>query len=130
MKTERVDFPDGSWWEFQPYLSHGVAKRVREVMQRYLKAVKDTVEIDWGALNLHELNETMILAGTTAWSYGPLDKATLEGQVPEEHFQAVLAKMNRLYGGAGAVPLAVNGNKNSRRGFSPLSFVTSLFHRK
>jgi len=126
--TERFSWPDGSWWEIRTYLSHGTARRVRESMQREMKIVGEAIEIDWGKVDLHGMNETMVLSGTTAWSYGSVDKETLN-DVPEERYLEVLQRANVLYGGL-AAPLVFSDGRNLGKPSSWPSRVASLFRRR
>ena len=127
--TERMTWPDGSWWEIRAYLSHGTAKRVRESMQREMKIVGEDIEIDWGKVNLHDMNETMVLSSTVAWSYGSVNKEVLDGEVPESQYEQVLQRVNTLYGGL-AAPLVHSNGRGWGRPFSLRSRVVSLFRRR
>ena len=49
----------------------------------------------------------MLLKAVAQWSYGPVDKATLE-IMPEADYQILLTKVDGLYQ---QTPLAVNGIK-------------------
>ena len=126
--TERISWPDGAWWEIRTYLSHGTARRVRETMQQGMDTENALAEVDWNKVKLHELNEVMVLSGTVAWSYGPVDSTTFH-DVPEQRYQEVLQRMNVLYGGL-AGPLVPSTGKNSGRLFSLLSRVAALFRRR
>ena len=127
MNTERLTWGK-SWWEIKTELTHGTARRVRESMQREMKVVGEDIEIDWSKVNLHDMNETMVLSSTVAWSYGLVDRSILN-DVPEEHYMEVLQRVNTLYGGL-AAPLVWSDGRRLGRRFSWLSRVASLFHRR
>lgn len=126
--TERITWADGSWWEIRTFLTHGAARRVREAMQHELKVVEDQVEIDWNKVDLHELNEIMVLSGTVGWSYGPVDRETL-GNVPEERYMEVLQRVNVLYGGL-AAPLVSSDGRSWGRTSLWRSLVGKVFRRR
>lgn len=141
--TERRVFQDGAWWEFQTVLTHGIQRRVQEVVRGAILAqagpvpdVGGDVTIDWTKVDFALANDTLVLAATVDWSYGPVTRETMDG-VPEEQYGIVLGRLNELHRSR---PLAVPGRESasqrgsprrSSRGLpSPLSSLTRIFSLK
>jgi len=108
-ETERIDFPDGSWWEFASVLLHGVTTKVEAAARQFLRVAepaqygpKDelvktpTYEVDWTIWSPVPANNAMLLHSTAAWSFGDVNQATLDG-IPQAKCEQVVQRMNELY---------------------------------
>ncbi len=103
METERIEFPDGSWWEFATKKTYGVQRAVQAVIKKHLKAIPDTqnptqmnIDIDWPNVDFEEANRVMVLKSTTAWSFGEVNSEVMNN-IPCDYVEKVLVRMNELY---------------------------------
>ncbi len=119
---ERITFNDGAWWEFHDYLTHKAALAVKILMRDAL-TVGDKVELDMTRLNAQAMDDAMIVASTTNWSYGPVSVEVL-GLMPEAQYVQVLGRMNRLYG---ELPLVESAGKPSGKPSRWRTLLRKLF---
>ena len=123
---ERATGPDGPWWEYRIRLTHGVARAMTEANLKAINpsrfqdedgmgrnmVAKAGVEIDWSRWDLGAEEDILLLGMTVAWSYGEtVDKEVLDLEVPEDHYQAIVKRLNALQIETGS-PLPVNGSSS------------------
>ena len=97
IEIERIEWPDGNWWEFKKKLLYGVQRAITEA-QRGVLTIKGTeAEIDWTKVNLAEISALLVLKSTTAWSFGEVTEKILREEVPDDYFKEVLARISELY---------------------------------
>lgn len=124
---ERIEFSDGSWWLIRTRLSHGASRAVSDIARRHFTPPENSsaeavlsgaLEVDWGSLELEDLNSTLVLHSTTEWSYGPVTAEVFAG-IPEDHYQQALKRVNELY--VDSYPLVSSSKSDSQRSYSPPS---------
>lgn len=112
VETERVELPDGGWWEVRVVVTRGMRKRFNRAALAMLppglaldgtdaEALKRAALSDISKVNLTPLEDAWLVEGTVAYSYG--EKVTLDAidALPDEAVQKVLDRMTALYGGVG-----------------------------
>jgi len=94
-KSERLSFPDtGDWWEIRLVLNVALD---REYALIALQSQELTGPSDPRVLTLSERTHALLLKCTTGWSYGPVDEATLDNEIPANHYNEVGKRMVTLY---------------------------------
>jgi hypothetical protein len=120
-QARRVKFTDtGDYWAFRRFVTVGVARDVMPLVwgsiqengQGELDVRPEDPEI---ARKLMAATDALVLGSTLEWSYGPIDKATLDS-LPLHHFDIIKGMMEALY-----VPFFVESVRSSLNAFSSLS---------
>mgnify|MGYP001614363228 CR=1 FL=1 len=112
MKTEKIEFADGNWWEIRSGLTVGMAQAVDEAMRPYRKmtsaggsadeilsgrAQGPQYDIDRERLDLEAINRALVLAATKSWSYAPgVNADVLRDEVPQDHYAQVLGRLQNM----------------------------------
>ena len=102
IETERIEFPDGDWWEIRKKLTHGTQRALTASQRDALIVKEQKIEVDWDKVNLDDVNDILLLRSTTAWSFGEVTASAL-AEVPEEYCNQMLRRLTELYG---LLPLA------------------------
>ena len=89
MEIKRFEFPAGGLWTVKTKLTHGMVRRVQEVL-------RDAVE-PYTRADSARANDALLLAATESWSYGTVTQEALES-IPEEDVAAVLGFLNTMVG--------------------------------
>lgn len=104
---ERIDWPDGTWWEFRAVVTRGMRKRFnRAGLAAIAKAginVDDPGDLEIylrshpGDIDLDAIDDAYLLEGTTAYSFGELMSLEIIDALPDSIVRQVLARMRELY---------------------------------
>ena len=106
--TERVELPDGAWWEICPVITRGMRKAFRRAGLQILAradgvdlsnpgAFKKVIMANPGALDLDAIDDAYLLYGTMSWSYPePISLEAID-KLPEKDVAVVLDRMRELY---------------------------------
>ena len=107
--TERINLPDGNWWEIRARLTHGMQKTITRIILAALPNLASDGKIlnqeeitsqlygNVGRIDIQALNDAYLLAGTVAYSYGPVvNMETIDG-IAEEDVRKISDRMNELY---------------------------------
>ena len=105
---ERVELPDGAWWEIYSAVTRGMRKAFRRAGLQVLskadgvdfsnpEAFRKALLVHPDALDLDTVDDAYLIAGTRAWSFP--DPVTLEAinELPEKVVSTVLDRMRELY---------------------------------
>ena len=111
MDTEKIDLPDGQWWEIKTTITRGMRKEFRKASLSGLSSGMNGQKIDLSnpeelkayvmshpdKWNLDAIDDCYLLHGTVAFSFG--DKITREAidQIEDKITSKVLARMKELY---------------------------------
>jgi hypothetical protein len=106
--SERIELPDGNWWEIRTVVTRQMRKQFRRAFQQGLAKLGGLSSIEPGAIrqaiaasphliDLDAIEDAYLLYGTEAYSYGgTVDLATID-TVPETAVASVLSRMRELY---------------------------------
>ena len=106
--TERVELPDGNFWEIRTVITRGMRKAFRRAGLQILahadgvdlsdpEAFKKVVMANPGALDLDTIDDAYLLHGTASWSYPEPVSLEAIDKLPEKDVTVVLARMRELY---------------------------------
>ena len=107
MSTERMNWPDGAWWEIRTIVTRGMRKLFRRAGLKAVASAGINIE-DPGdveahlrshpeAFDLDAVDDAYLLHGTAAYSYGDKpDLAVIDG-LPDRRVAEVLARLRTLY---------------------------------
>lgn len=109
MKTEKIEFGDGGWWEIRTGLTVGMSVAVDEAMRPYRKMTSaggsaDEIltgkskgpeyAIDMEHLDVEAVNRALVLAATKSWSYAPaVTPDVLRDEVPHKDYVQVVERL-------------------------------------
>ena len=106
--TERVELPDGNFWEIRTIITRGMRKAFRraglqalsnvpgvdfadpEVFKKAFQTRPDLVDLDL-------VDDAFLLYGTVSWNYPESISLEAIDKLPEKDVALVLARMNELY---------------------------------
>ena len=111
IETERMTFLDGNWWEFKKQLTVGAKRAMEAVLKSAFKvevneAGLPELKMDWEKADFDEATRVMILASTTAWSFGEVSPAIFNN-IPQSQYEQVARRCNELYA---PFPVSAKGN--------------------
>jgi hypothetical protein len=111
MKTDKVTFDDGSWWEFRLELTVGMVKAFNDTVRPYRKsagpvgtpeeilsgkAKAPEFSLDLQSLDFDAVNRALVFAATKSWSYGPVTEQVFTDEVPHVHYAEVLERLQKM----------------------------------
>jgi hypothetical protein len=109
MKTERIDLPNGEWWEIQTVYTVGVARRMEEAIRHELvatnldevekgesKELKIEMKVD--AVDILKNQRALVFALTKSWSYGEVSQEVFDNEVPQDDYNVVSRRCDELFG--------------------------------
>ncbi len=107
MDTERIELPNGNWWEIKTVVTRKMRKAFRAAVFQAMprlpgvdladaEAVKKAVMESPQKLDMDAIDDAYLLGGTVAYSYGEVNQETIDS-LPEAVTDKVLARMRELY---------------------------------
>lgn len=111
MKTEKVVFEDGGWWEIRTDLTVGMVKAFNDAVRPYRtvtggegtaddilagKVKAPESRLDLQRLDFDAVNRALVLAATKDWGYGPVTEQVLDGEVPNRHYADMLERLQKI----------------------------------
>ncbi len=107
MDTERIELPNGNWWEIKAVVTRRMRKAFRTAVFQAMprlpgvdladaEAVKKAVMESPQKLDMDAIDDAYLLGGTVAYSYGEVNQETIDS-LPEAVTDKVLARMRELY---------------------------------
>ena len=98
-----VRFHDtGDTWQFRRFMPVGVARlwmpKVMAALDFDNKGeITVKAQTESGATVFEEVSDIIVLNNTLSWSYGAIDKTTLEAAVPLHHYSIISKMMEEMY---------------------------------
>ena len=107
--TERINFPDGSWWDIRTIVTRRMRKAFhkagREAFARDLHLNGNDSPDDLKRLamanmehwDLDSVDDAYLIEGTYAWSMTPPITSSIIDSLPDEVVNKVLVRMREIY---------------------------------
>jgi len=109
LDTERIELPDGGWWEIKKWLTRGDRKKVNRIERSWVKVREDmtpdevaadpssAIILDREAIDMDGMDDCLLIVGTVGWSYNGGFSIEEADQLKPEIVEKVISRMRELY---------------------------------